>query len=132
MDRPRHLVGVLETAVYHEAGQAEAMRCFYRDVLGLRLVSEWDRGAAFRVGTGIVLVFDREGTTRQRLPHGASGSGHACFLTLPDEYDAWKARLEAATVHIIEEAEWNGLRSFYFKDPADNVLEIADGDFWPS
>ena len=127
MDRPRHLVGVLETAVYHEAGQAEAMRCFYRDVLGLRLV-----GAAFRVGTGIVLVFDREGTTRQRLPHGASGSGHACFLTLPDEYDAWKARLEAATVHIIEEAEWNGLRSFYFKDPADNVLEIADGDFWPS
>jgi hypothetical protein len=35
-------------------------------------------------------------------------------------------------VHIIEEAEWNGLRSFYFKDPADNVLEIADGDFWPS
>ena len=28
--------------------------------------------------------------------------------------------------------EWdNGVRSFYFHDPAGNVLEIADGDLWP-
>ena len=33
---------------------------------------------------------------------------------------------------ILEEIEWeNGVRSFYFHDPAGNVLEIADGDLWP-
>ena len=26
----------------------------------------------------------------------------------------------------------SGPRSFYFDDPAGNVLEIAEGDMWPS
>jgi catechol 2,3-dioxygenase-like lactoylglutathione lyase family enzyme len=35
-------------------------------------------------------------------------------------------------VPIVEEIEWdNGVRSFYFHDPAGNVLEIAGGDMWP-
>jgi catechol 2,3-dioxygenase-like lactoylglutathione lyase family enzyme len=33
---------------------------------------------------------------------------------------------------MLQEIEWdNGVRSFYFHDPAGNVLEIADGDLWP-
>jgi catechol 2,3-dioxygenase-like lactoylglutathione lyase family enzyme len=49
-----------------------------------------------------------------------------------DDYDGWKRRLVADEVEILEERTWdNGVRSFYFHDPAGNVLEIADGDLWP-
>jgi catechol-2,3-dioxygenase len=128
--RPR-LLRVLETALYHGAGQDEAVRDFYEHVLGLRPVSQWRKGAAYRVGDSLVLVFDREKTTRQQLPHGASGSGHACFVTPPDDYERWKEHLRLAAVEVIEETDYDGIRSLYFRDPAGNVLEIAEGDMWP-
>jgi catechol-2,3-dioxygenase len=131
-DAPPHLLRVLETAVYHNGEQTDAVRGFYEDVLGLRPVSQWERGAAFRVGDSVYLVFDREKTTHQRLPHGASGSGHVCFLTPPEEYERWKEHLTRAAVAIVEEADYDGLRSLYFKDPAGNMLEIAEGDMWPA
>jgi hypothetical protein len=41
-------------------------------------------------------------------------------------------RLADNAVPIVEEIECsNGVKSFYFRDPAGNVLEIADGDPWP-
>ena len=37
-----------------------------------------------------------------------------------------------AAVPIVDELQWNnGVRSFYFHDPAGNLLEIAEGDLWP-
>ena len=34
---------------------------------------------------------------------------------------------------IVHDSDWGGGgRSFYFEDPAGNLLEIADRDFWPS
>ena len=130
-DRSPELLRVLETALYHSTEEREAVRSFYQDVLGLRPVSEWERGAAYRLGDAVVLTFDRDQTTTQRLPHGASGSGHACFVASPDEYEWWKKHLAQAEVELIEEADSDGVRSLYFKDPAGNVLEIADGDMWP-
>ena len=65
-------------------------------------------------------------------PHGAVGRGHACFLAAPGDYDRWKEDLTARGVEILDETGWDtGLRSFYFEDPAGNVLEIAEGDIWP-
>jgi catechol 2,3-dioxygenase-like lactoylglutathione lyase family enzyme len=35
-------------------------------------------------------------------------------------------------VRIDHEAGWpGGARSVYFRDPANNLLEIADRDLWP-
>ena len=49
-----------------------------------------------------------------------------------DEYERWRERLTAAGVEIVQDSAWGGGgRSFYFKDPAGNLLEIADCDFWP-
>ena len=49
-----------------------------------------------------------------------------------DGYEGWKQRLTDEAASILEEIEWDGgVRSFYFHDPAGNVLEIADGDLWP-
>jgi catechol 2,3-dioxygenase-like lactoylglutathione lyase family enzyme len=126
---------VLETALYHRTGEAEAVERFYRDVLGLAQVAGWGDGRAFRVGPGVLLLFDREKLPARGDPmaaHGAAGPGHACLLARDGDYDAWKVRLEADGVEIVHEHEWeSGFRSCYFSDPAGNLLEIADGDLWP-
>ena len=107
------------------------MRRFYSGVLGLRPVGD---GFAFRVGDGLVLLFDAEESARQERPppHGARGAGHACLVAPPAEYEAWKERVAAAGAPVTQEIAWpKGVRSFYFDDPAGNVLEIAEGDLWP-
>jgi catechol 2,3-dioxygenase-like lactoylglutathione lyase family enzyme len=56
---------------------------------------------------------------------------HVSWRTQKD-YESWKQRLLEHGVPIVDEIEWgNGVKSFYFRDPAENLLEIADGDLWP-
>ena len=135
--RIRRFEAILETALYHgERRGAEAMTRFYGEVLGLPKVAGWDYGMAFRVGPGRpAAVRPRQAGRSTRGPiaaHGPSGPGHACLLARDGDYDAWKVRLEADGVAITHEQEWpSGCRSFYFSDPAGNLLEIADGDLWP-
>ena len=47
------------------------------------------------------------------------------------EYERWKAYLPTRGVRILNEVQWERGLSFYFHDPADNVLEISDSDIWP-
>ena len=43
-----------------------------------------------------------------------------------------RERLAGLGVAITHDHEWSeGRRSFYFKDPAGNLLEVADSDLWP-
>jgi catechol 2,3-dioxygenase-like lactoylglutathione lyase family enzyme len=128
--------GVLETCLYHDTAEAEEVERFYGEALALSLVGRWPGGMAFRVGGGVVLLFDRELTAERTDPisaHGCVGPGHACLLAAGEgEYAAWKRRLVAAGVEITHEHAWgNQRRSLYFNDPAGNLLEIADGDLWP-
>lgn len=108
-----------------------AVRRFYEETLGLRKL---DFPFAYRVAPNqLLLVFNSDETHDQERPppHGARGPGHMCFLTPPDKYEEWKRYLEDAGVAITDELTWgSGKRSFYFDDPAGNVLEIADGDIW--
>jgi catechol 2,3-dioxygenase-like lactoylglutathione lyase family enzyme len=126
---------VLETSLYHDSDQREAMESFYSEKLGLRRVSSWRDGLAFRVGPGVLLLFDRQGVAEREGPiadHGSVGPGHACLVVAPGAYEEWKSRLADRGVEITHEHEWDGgRRSFYFQDPAGNLLEIADGDLWP-
>ena len=124
------LKAVLETVLYYRSGEAANMTSFYHDVLGLEQVSD----VAFRIGDSLVLLFESEQSSVQSWPpaHGAEGPGHACFVCEPDDYDGWKSRLQARGVTIVDEIDWNGeVASFYFNDPAGNVLEISRGDMWP-
>ena len=128
---PPRLTRVLETVLYYGAGEEEAVERFYADALALRRVGNM---LAFRLGDGVVLLFDREQTAAQASPpaHGAAGRVHACFVAEARDYERWKTRLAEHGVQVTQEIEWpNGVRSFYFDDPAGNVLEIADGDLWP-
>ncbi|HET9673584.1 MAG TPA: VOC family protein [Gaiellaceae bacterium] len=122
---------VLETVLYHSPGEEDELGSFYGELLGLHRLG---KGLTFRIGPGVLLLFDRERSTVQATPppHGASGAGHTCFVAAVEDYERWRERLTDNAVPIVEEREWdNGVRSFYFHDPAGNVLEIANGDLWP-
>ncbi|MFL5871621.1 MAG: VOC family protein [Solirubrobacterales bacterium] len=127
--------GVLETALYHEPGEREAVERFYGELLGLPLVARWPDGLAFRVGPGVMLLFDRAGLAERQGPiadHGTTGPGHACLIATGERYEEARERLAGRGVEITHEHEWDaGRRSFYFHDPAGNLIEIADGDLWP-
>jgi catechol 2,3-dioxygenase-like lactoylglutathione lyase family enzyme len=123
---------ILETVLYCTTETEDETRRFYREVLRLRPVAEGSSG--FRVGDGVFLLFNRDRSSVQNWPppHGAEGPGHTCFVAEAGEYDAWKERVAAAGVEIVNETEWDpGARSFYFEDPAGNVVEIAEADMWP-
>ena len=63
--------------------------------------------------------------------HGAQGPGHACFAVAEAALDGWQPRLTAAGVAIEQEMSWpRGGRSFYFRDPAGNSLELATPRIW--
>jgi catechol 2,3-dioxygenase-like lactoylglutathione lyase family enzyme len=125
------LEAVLETVLYHASGEEEELARFYGEALGLPRIGG---GLTFRVGPGVLLLFNRERASVQSTPppHGASGPVHTCFVAPAEDYERWKQRLSDNGIPILEERTWdNGVRSFYFHDPAGNVLEIADGDLWP-
>ncbi|MBW3608640.1 MAG: VOC family protein [Actinobacteria bacterium] len=131
----RTLAGVLETVLYHDGGSRAAIERFYGDLLGLPAVADWGDGIAFRIGPGVLLLFDRERLAERGgaiADHGTSGPGHACLLAPAGEYERWREHLRRAGVAIVHDSTWGDSgRSFYFKDPAGNLLEIADRDIWP-
>jgi catechol 2,3-dioxygenase-like lactoylglutathione lyase family enzyme len=128
----RPLDRVLETILYVD--DLEAAERFYGGPLGLALDSRKEGlFAFFRIGDAMLLLFEPGASRRSRgVPaHGAEGPGHACFAVAEGELDAWKARLEAAGIAVEHEQEWpRGGRSFYFRDPAGNSLEIATPRIW--
>ena len=128
--------GVLETTLYHDGDGREAIERFKGGVLGLRALAGGPDGVAFRAGAGVLLVFDRVRLAERPGPiadHGASGPGHVCLQAAAGEYERWREHLAAAGVEIVHDHDWGGNgRSFYFKDPAGNLLEVADRDIWPS
>ena len=127
--------GVLETALCYDADERSAMHSFFDDVLGLRRVAGWETGTAYRLGAGVLLIFDRDRLAESESPvsrHGTTGVGHACLRAEGERYDGIRADLESKGVEIVHDHEWpGGGRSFYFHDPAGNLLEVADRDIWP-
>jgi catechol 2,3-dioxygenase-like lactoylglutathione lyase family enzyme len=123
---------VLETILYVD--DLDAAERFYGDVLGLELDSRKNGlFVFFRCGGGMLLLFEPEAARAGRnVPaHGASGPGHACFAVAEADLEDWKMRLAAAGVAVEREMEWpRGGRSFYFRDPAGNSLELATPKIW--
>jgi catechol 2,3-dioxygenase-like lactoylglutathione lyase family enzyme len=125
--RPRR---VYEAVVY--ASDLEAAAAFYRDVLGLRQVTD----GAFRLDDGgMLLVFDpAESSQPGRIvpSHGPpGGSVHVAFSV--EALEPWRERLAEHGVEIEHEHAWprGGARSLYVRDPAGNSVELVEGDLWP-
>ncbi|TPE53615.1 VOC family protein [Amaricoccus solimangrovi] len=127
---------ILETALYAEdLGAAEA---FYGGLIGLPVVARVaGRHVFFRVGAGMLLVFDPRATAtpaRSGPPvpvHGARGSGHVCFAADAAGLDRLARALPAAGIPLEADFDWpNGARSIYVRDPAGNSVEFAEPRLW--
>lgn len=126
--------GIFETVLY--AHDLAATAHFYRDLLGLPISTIGDVGMSIRMpDDNMLLIFDPElsGKPGREVPSsGATGPGHICFRISAREYDPWLKRLAKLRVPIEHQHVWgNGVRSIYFRDPAGNSVELADGDLWP-
>ncbi len=127
------IAGILETVLY--VADLDRAERFYVDVMGLRQIGkEADRHVFFRVGTGVLLLFRADRTRKAgTLPaHGAHGEIHVCLKIDPGVYEAWHTCIRDHGIAIEREMRWpNNGRSFYFRDPDGNLLELADADIWP-
>jgi catechol 2,3-dioxygenase-like lactoylglutathione lyase family enzyme len=127
---------ILETSLY--VSDLDRAVAFYRDVLGLRLMVEFEnhRGAAFQVGSGpcVLLLFRAEETRKGGVfpPHGTTGAGHAAFRVEAGALAGWRERLAAHDVAIEKELSFGWQPpSIYFRDPDGNSLELAVSAIWP-
>jgi len=129
---------ITETCLYVD-NLSEAER-FYSGVMEFELIrKEEDRHLFYRCENGMLLLFNPESTLHESeensdnpVPrHGAIGSGHVAFTVSSESYSNWKSHLQNHNLKIESEIQWSGgSKSFYFRDPSGNSLEIIKGDMW--
>jgi catechol 2,3-dioxygenase-like lactoylglutathione lyase family enzyme len=123
---------IKETCLY--VTDLEQTRAFYEDQLGLPLIGLAEgRHVFFHAGTSVLLCFLPEITRKDDKlpPHYGFGKMHLAFECEQPDYEAWKSKIADAGIAIIQEAEWrNGLKSFYFRDPDNHLLEIVEIGIW--
>jgi catechol-2,3-dioxygenase len=131
------LNGVLETALYVD-DLSRAAR-FYEEIFGLTPLSQDDRLCALDCGPGSVLLLFARGTTDATVklpggeipPHEGAGRLHFAFAVSKEDLPAWERRLTEFGVAIEARMKWpSGGLSLYFRDPDNNLGEIATPGLW--
>lgn len=133
------ILRILETAIY--VADLRVAREFYEDILGLPVIKADDRLCAYDVsGKSVLLLFARGATVEGAVdggneipPHDAQGRIHFAFETTHSGLEDWVRHLEANDVTILSRTSWmRGGSSIYFRDPDDNLLEMAASPgLWP-
>jgi len=129
---------IAETCIYTtDLDKAEK---FYSDLLGLRLLKkDKDRHLFYKCANGMLLIFNPNHTNNVKTEvngspvplHGTNGPVHLAFSIEADKYQEWKGKLIKNSINIESEILWSeNVRSFYFRDPAGNSLEIIAGNMW--
>jgi catechol 2,3-dioxygenase-like lactoylglutathione lyase family enzyme len=117
----------------------ESASLFYEEVLGLRRIAGDDRLRAYSVMDKDVLLLFKRGATSQSLtfpggtipPHDGSGQNHLAFAIAADQLSAWEKLLAQRNVEIEGRVHWPaGGTSIYFRDPDENLLELATPGLW--
>ncbi len=110
-------------------------KAFYHGVLGLPVISYVEtKHIFFRAGQSVLLCFNPDDSRHKTTPpaHYGTGKLHFAFEVRDEDYNIEKQKIVDAGVRIIDEVTWaSGKKSFYFEDPAGNVLEIVpDSGIW--
>jgi catechol 2,3-dioxygenase-like lactoylglutathione lyase family enzyme len=125
-------IRILETVLY--ADDLEAAERFYGAVLGMDVIQRSDLFITLRCGEGVLLVFDPEKSSKagRSVPaHGARGPGHIAFAVREADLSCWRDLLGAHGIEIEDEVVWEGGGvSIYFRDPANNSVELAPSTLW--
>jgi catechol 2,3-dioxygenase-like lactoylglutathione lyase family enzyme len=137
---PPPALRVVETALYFD--DVAALRtgaAFYRDTLGLRLMTEGDRLVAVDAGGGTVLLLFHRGETAKGLrwpdgwipPHDGAGPLHVAIGIAADQLGAWEHWLAARGVAVESRVSWSrGGKSLYFRDPGGHSVELVTPGTW--
>jgi len=128
-----NIAKIKETCLY--VHDLEMAKSFYHDVLGLPVISYLPGKHIFlRAGSSVLLCFnpDDSRTKVSPPPHYAEGRQHFAFEVPKALYDHTKMEIQQKGIVIIDEVTWaGGEKSFYFNDPAGNVLEVLpDSGIW--
>jgi catechol 2,3-dioxygenase-like lactoylglutathione lyase family enzyme len=128
---------VLETSLY--VSDMDRARAFYEGVLGLEPMMKDARLTAYPVGPGSVLLLFRQGTTGEpastpggTIPaHEGTGRLHYAFAISVEALQYWRDQLSRRGVVIESEVSWpRGGCSLYFRDPDQNLVELATPGLW--
>jgi catechol-2,3-dioxygenase len=128
---------VVETCIY--SSDLESMKNFYVGILGLSVIQEeGDKLIFLKAGKSMLLIFDplRTSINNDKLPtHGAMtppSSIHFAMEIEEQEYQPYKELLTRNGIAIEKEVKWNSnTKSLYFRDPADNLVELITPGGWP-
>ena len=128
---------VIETCIY--SSDLRSMKKFYVGILGLSIIHEEEDKLIFlKAGKSVLLIFDplRTSINNDRLPtHGAitpPSSIHFAMEIEEQEYQPCKELLVRNGIAIEKEVKWNSnTKSLYFRDPADNLVELITPGGWP-
>ena len=127
-----NLQSIKETCIYWE--DLEGARDFYHNKLKLPVISHVPgKHIFFRAGPSVLLCFNPSDSAGKKSPpaHYSSGKYHFAFEVASAEYDQHKKEIIELGIKIKDEVTWNdGQRSFYFEDPAGNILEIVPSGIW--
>jgi catechol 2,3-dioxygenase-like lactoylglutathione lyase family enzyme len=128
--------GIVETCMnVSEVGRA---RQFYESVFGLEVLVGDDRFCAFQVGKDVLLLFLCGASDNPVAlpggsipPHETVGAGHFAFAVSPETLSDWRTRLLDRGIEIESEVRWErGGFSIYFRDPDNNLVELATPGIW--
>jgi catechol 2,3-dioxygenase-like lactoylglutathione lyase family enzyme len=131
------ILGVLETAIYVR-DMAVAVE-FYDRLFGFETLDKSDQFCAYNVGGRSVLLLFLQGWTKEprvisggTIPaHGGDSPTHFAFAITAADLPAWEQRLAAAGIAIEGRVTWDrGGQSIYFRDPDNNLLELATPGVW--
>jgi len=121
-----NILGIKETCIY--SNKLEEMKYFYHDLIGLPVIGyAEDNHIFFRAGSSVLLCFnpDQAALKISPPPHYGSGKLHFAFEVKTEDYFKIKEEISTKGIRITDEVTWkSGMKSFYFEDPAGNVLEI--------
>jgi catechol 2,3-dioxygenase-like lactoylglutathione lyase family enzyme len=124
---PMKFSKIKETCLYVN-DLAEAKK-FYHELLELPVIGYLPGKHLFlRLGESVLLLFNPEDSKRKTSPppHFGGGEQHVAFEVDDSAYETAKREIASKGISIIEEVTWkSGKKSFYFRDPAGNVLEIV-------
>ncbi|MDZ4716758.1 MAG: VOC family protein [Cytophagales bacterium] len=129
---PLNVLKIKETCLYSQ--DLDTLRAFYHGVLRFPIISELPgKHIFFRVGESVLLCFnpDYSRSKKSPPPHFAEGKYHVAFEVRKEDYAKYKLESIDKGIEITDRVIWHtGQESFYFEDPAGNVLEIIPEGIW--
>lgn len=123
---------IKETCIY--ISDLNEAKKFYNQILGLPIIGEVEgKHVFFRAGSSVLLCFNPDDSRHKTSPpaHYAHGKYHFAFEVAAAQYQSHKDEIQSKGITITDVLLWkNGLESFYFEDPAGNVVEIVPEGVW--